>query len=306
MNTRTATRAQPLLEVSFECVPATADVLAELLPQAGALAVTMVDAGDHALLEPAPGETPLWPSTRVTGLFAAETDGGAVLEQLRARLAPAALPPARLAALDDRPWELEWRKHFAPRCIDGRLWIVPSWAEPPPRAAGQAVMTLDPGVAFGTGSHPSTSLCLGWLTGLDLAGRTVVDYGCGSGILAIAAVRLGAARALAVDLDAQARAATDENAARNGVADRVQTHAPGDLPAGDADVLVANILARPLIELAPVLAALLRPGGVLALGGLLAGQAEAVARAYAPWCELAAPRRDQEWILLTGARRPAD
>ena len=163
-------------------------------------------------------------------------------------------------------------------------------------------MRLDPGLAFGSGSHPTTRLCLHWIAGLDLRGRTLADYGCGSGILAIAAVKLGAARAFAVDLDPQARRAAADNAARNGVAERVRTLSPADVAGMQADALVANILAAPLIELAPSLAALLPEGAAIALSGLLADQAGALEDAYAPWFELAERRHDAEWILLAGTR----
>lgn len=292
-----------MLQLSFECPAEVADALAELLPAAGALAVTMVDAGDDALYERPPGRTPLWPSTRVCGLFAADTDSGDVLERLRAGIAPSALPPARLTAIDDKPWELEYRRAFKPRCFAGRLWIVPSWAPAPNLATGQTSMVVDPGLAFGTGTHPTTRLCLEWLARVDVRERLVVDYGCGSGILAIAAVKLGAARALAVDVDPQALEATAANAARNGVAARVTALAPGEADAEVADALVANILARPLVELAPTLASLLRPGGAIALSGLLDDQADGVAQAVAPWLDLVERRHAQEWALLAGTRR---
>lgn len=292
-----------MLQLSFECAPATAEVIATHLAEIGAVAVSLVDAGDAPLYEPAPGATPLWRCTRVTGLFDAGTDSGIVLERLRETLTPPALPPARVSRLEDRPWELECRRDVAPRCFAGRLWVVPSWEATSPAAPGQASMILDPGLAFGSGSHPTTRLCLHWLAGLSLGDCTVVDYGCGSGILAIAALKLGARSAVAVDLDPQALDATAGNARVNGVADRVRAVAPEDVGPVRADALVANILAGPLVALSATLASLVRPGAPIALGGLLAAQVDTVAEAFAPWFELPERRHDEEWVLLSGERR---
>jgi ribosomal protein L11 methyltransferase len=190
---------------------------------------------------------------------------------------------------------------FAPTPFGRRLWVCPKG-----QAAGAAdavAVELDPGLAFGTGRHPTTALCLRWLDGADLIGKTVIDFGCGSGILAICALRLGASRAVAVDRDPQALEATRANARDNGVAERLLACPPGSMPQEPADLLVANILAEPLVELAPRFAALSRPRGAIALSGILCGQSARIQAAYRPWFELDTPRTEEEWVLLTGRRR---
>ncbi len=181
--------------------------------------------------------------------------------------------------LDDRDWERAWMDHFHPMRFGRRLWICPTGGEVTQTDA--VIVDLDPGLAFGTGTHPTTALCLEWLDGHDLHGRTVIDFGCGSGVLAIAALKLGAARAIAVDHDPQAVLATRDNAARNGVADRIEVLHSDDFQAGQADLVMANILANILIDLAPTIAGLVAPGGDLVMSGILRDQADAVAQAYA-------------------------
>lgn len=274
---------------------------AEALVAAGALAVTFTDAGDQAILEPPPGETPLWERVCVTGLFAAETDPERVLLALAA--GPAALPSGRWTELGERPWAELWQAHFQPRHCGGRLWICPSWCDPPdPHAVN---LRLDPGLAFGTGDHPTTALCLEWLADRRLRDMRVLDYGCGSGILAIAACLLGADRATAIDLDPQALAATRSNADRNRIgADRLAVALPEQFAAGaDQDIILANILANPLIALAPRFAEAAAPGASLCLSGILASQTEAVATAFRPWFTLEPATLRDGWARLAGARR---
>jgi ribosomal protein L11 methyltransferase len=247
------------------------------LAAAGAVSVTLLDAADEPVLEPAPGETPLWAQIRVTGLF----DGTADADALRATL-DAALDGGgalRIEPLQDQVWERAWLEHFRPMRFGRRLWVIPG-GQTAELAAGDVAVELDPGLAFGTGTHATTALCLDWLDSLDLAGRRVIDVGCGSGILAIAALKLGAAGAVAIDHDPQALLATRENAARNGVADRLAVLGSDAPPPAPADVVVANILAGTLIELAPQIEAMVRPGGLLALSGILAEQVDDVAAAY--------------------------
>jgi len=247
------------------------------LAAAGAVSVTLLDAADEPVLEPAPGETPLWAQIRVTGLF----DGAADADALRATL-DAALDGGgalRIEPLQDQVWERAWLEHFRPMRFGRRLWVIPG-GQTAELAAGDVAVELDPGLAFGTGTHATTALCLDWLDSLDLAGRRVIDVGCGSGILAIAALKLGAAGAVAIDHDPQALLATRENAARNGVADRLTVLGSDAPPPAPADVVVANILAGTLIELAPQIEAMVRPGGLLALSGILAEQVDDVAAAY--------------------------
>ncbi len=266
---------------------------------AGALSVTVEDAADDPVYEPLPGEVRTWPHNRVSALFPADHDP----EPLRAELAEllgGKVPGWRVEALADRDWERAWLDDFRPMRFGHRLWVCPSDREPPD--PGAVNLVLDPGLAFGTGTHPTTALCLEWLDGHP-APATLLDYGCGSGILAIAGLLLGAASAWGVDLDPQALLATRDNATRNGVAARLQTAPPEALP-GDlaCDLLLANILAGPLVDLAPRLAAHLRPGGALVLSGILPGQAAAVVAAYRPWCgELRRSERDG-WVRLDGTR----
>ncbi len=271
----------------------------EMLEAAGALSVTLTDAEDQPLYEPPPGSAPLWGATRVTGLFSPQTDLVRIQRVLHASLGPRACAHLRLEALLDRVWEREWLRYARPQRIGARLWICPSGFHPPPRA--EVVVRLDPGLAFGAGTHPSTRLCLAWLEQAELGGAEVVDYGCGSGILGIAALKLGARRVWAVDNDPQALLAARANAEVNGVANALRTVAPQTLPAHPgADVVVANILARPLIDLAPRLGALARPHGRLVLAGILAEQLESVAAAYRPWVHLEKPAREGCWIRLVG------
>ncbi len=267
------------------------------MEELGALSVTLTDAEDEPMLEPPPGETPVWTRTRVFVIVTATTETTA----LRRRLEDALGAEVFLEPLEDQPWERAWLDHFRPMRFGDRLWICPSGQEV--EAEGAVVVELDPGLAFGTGTHPTTALCLQWLDGANLEGRHVIDYGCGSGILGIAALKLGAAEVIAVDHDPQALAATRENARRNGVAERLRTLAPGEPLPGGADLLLANILANVLVELAPTLAPLLPAGGELVLSGILEEQAEEVARAYAPRFEFAPWTSLEGWVRLDGVKR---
>lgn len=289
------------LQLIVETDATGAPALAERLEQAGAASVTFQDDADQPLYEPAPGETPLWQRTRVVGLFPAQTDTDALIDHLRAALAPRPLPPYRLEALEDKDWVRAWMDEFKPMRFGERLWIVPSWSEPPDPSAVN--LLLDPGLAFGTGTHPTTRLCLEYLDAHPPVGRDVVDYGCGSGVLAVAAARLGAARVWAVDNDPQALTATQENAERNGVGDRLSVHLPERFAPVATDLVLANILANPLIALAPRIAGLLRPGGALVLSGLLAEQGEAVRAAYAPWIDFRPTAHNEQWIRLDGVKK---
>ncbi|MDQ2696137.1 MAG: 50S ribosomal protein L11 methyltransferase [Pseudomonadota bacterium] len=274
----------------------------DALLAAGAVAVTLEDAADQPVLEPPPGETPLWRQTRVTGLFEPHTDIEVVKRRLCRQLGDAALPECRQRALEARDWVRAWMDNFHPMRFGRRLWVCPSH-QPPPDPAAVNVL-LDPGLAFGSGTHPTTALCLEWLDAAPLDGKTVIDYGCGSGILAIAAARLGAARVAAVDIDPQALIACDDNAAANAVADRIALSLPDQLAVTAADVLLANILAGPLMLLAPHFSTLLGGGGTVVLSGILETQAGAVQAAFAPWFDFAAPRRREGWVLLEAARKP--
>jgi len=288
----------PDLQLTFDVGSADPAPIEEALTSLGATSVTLEDAADNPVLEPAPGETPLWLTIRIRALFQADADRGAIEAGL-VELLPATTTLC-FELLEDRLWEREWLRDFHPMRFGRRLWVCPDG-----QAAGGAHavrVALDPGLAFGTGTHPTTALCLEWLDGSELAGCRVVDYGCGSGILAIAALKLGAAEALAFDIDPQARLAARDNAVRNGVADRLTVAATAPHEPASCDALVANILAGPLTELAGRFATLLRPGGRIALSGVLAEQAETVAAAYGPWFIIGATTVRDGWALLSGSR----
>ena len=291
----------PLSQLEFALGGRDPEAAQDACLAAGALAVTLADAGDDPVLEPAPGETPLWPTVSLTALLPAGADGAAVARAIVDRLGLAAADCV-LHELEDRAWEREWLRDFRPMRFGRRLWICPGGqAAPDPDAV---ILELDPGLAFGTGTHPTTALCLEWLDAAALAGREVLDYGCGSGILALAALALGARGATAVDIDPQALLATRDNAARNRLG-RSLTVLPADaLGGGRFDVVLANILAGPLVELAPRLAELTAPGGRLLLAGLPAAQAGGVAQAYRPWFDMALHACRDGWTVLAGQKRP--
>jgi len=272
-----------------------------VLERHGAVAVTLSDAGDNPVLEPAPGETPLWTDTRITGLFPDATDLELLKEDLLQSFDLLQLPEHHIEALEDRQWEREWLKNFRPMKFGRRLWVSPH------DFAGtfdnDIVIRLDPGLAFGTGTHPTTALCLQWLDSLDLQHKVVMDFGCGSGILAIGALLLGAKTATAIDIDPQAITATRSNAAANRVSERLFTMLDTRDCQQTFDFVVANILAGPLIELAPALSASVRGNGVVALSGILEEQVDTVRSAYSPWFHLRPPVAKDDWVLLTGTRR---
>jgi ribosomal protein L11 methyltransferase len=289
---------------------ATADrveAVEDALLAVGALSVTLADHRDVPILEPGVGETPLWPEVDLIALFDAASDRDATGAALAEQLGDAAPPDFPWEYLEDRAWEREWLQYFAPLRFGEHFWVCPSGMEAPD--PGAIVMHLDPGLAFGTGTHQTTALCLEWLATHAVAQCDVIDYGCGSGILGVAALLLGAARVRAVDIDPQALTATHDNAGRNGIDPaRLLVGEPALLAGAEAaDLLLANILAGPLIELAPRLAALVSPGGHAILSGVLATQAEAVRAAWLPWfTHLGTAQRD-EWcrIDLLRAERPA-
>lgn len=272
-----------------------------LLEAEGALSVTVRDAADQPLLEPLPGETPMWDSARVTGLFEPDCE----IRDLEQRLA-AALPAGTALAIEklaDQPWERAWLEHFRPMQFGDRLWVCPEGQTPEGLDGDSVVLAMDPGLAFGTGTHATTALCLEWLAMQPLSGKSVVDFGCGSGILGIAALLLGARQVTAIDHDPQALLATRDNALKNGVEERlmvVGTDGPAPEP---ADIVVANILATTLMELAAPVTACVRAGGDLVLSGILGGQAAAVADAYRAGFDLDEPAERGDWVLLHGVRK---
>lgn len=289
----------PFVQITLEVGGSDPAPFEDALVDLGAVSVTLEDAADDPVLEPAPGETPLWPTVRLKALFEDGIDAGAIVNALAGRFPGISAP--QLATVEDKAWEREWLKDFRPMRFGRRLWVCPGGQ--PAGDADAVRVELDPGLAFGTGTHPTTAMCLEWLDGRDLRGRTLVDYGCGSGILAIAALKLGAASALAVDVDPQALTATRENAARNGIRSGLAVTADPDLPGASAEVLVANILAGPLVELAPAFAAAVRTGGEIALSGVLTEQVDAVTAAYRPWFDIALMAAREGWGLIGGRRR---
>lgn len=275
------------LTLSLEVDAAVAEALSEALLEAGAHSVALEDAGDD------------WRRQRLSALLDADVDARALVGQAARDAGIRSPPHFESARLEDADWVRETQAQFAPLAIGPRLWIVPSWHELP--AAADAVVRLDPGLAFGTGSHPSTRLVLRFLERTVRGGETVLDYGCGSGILAIAAAKLGAGEVDAVDVDPQALSVTQANSRANEV--RVRALAPEALGAAAFDVVVANILAQPLIVLAPLLAARTRAGGRIALSGILASQAAEVAQAYTAWFDVSVSETEDGWSLLEGTRR---
>lgn len=275
------------------------DRVEEMFLRHGAKAVTLSDAADEPILEPAPGETPLWNRTRMTGLFGKDANLDALRLDLLSTFALQSLPTHHVESLGDRAWEREWLRDFKPLCFGKRLWVSPAHMEV--SEAGAVVLRMDPGLAFGTGTHETTSLCLRWLDQEDVGGKKVLDFGCGSGILAIAALLLGAAHADAYDIDPQAVTATLDNAQRNGVDDRLTASVTAPVT-GLYDVVLANILAEPLKKLASQICERLRPDGSLVLSGILSDQANDVMRAYSPWIRFATPAILGDWVRLDGKK----
>ncbi|QTM01091.1 50S ribosomal protein L11 methyltransferase [Mannheimia sp. ZY171111] len=278
-----------------------AEEISDFLTEIGAVSVTFMDSQDTPIFEPLPGETRLWGNTDVVGLFDAETDMKAIVEALIISTLVTPDFSHKIEQIEDKDWEREWMDNFHPMQFGKRLWICPSWREvPDPNAVN---VMLDPGLAFGTGTHPTTSLCLQWLDGLDLEGKTVIDFGCGSGILAIAALKLGAKQAIGIDIDPQAILASQNNAEANGVSERLQLFLAKDQPKDlQADVVVANILAGPLKELAPNIITLVKSKGNLGLSGILATQAESVCEAYSDHFNLDPVVEKEEWCRITGRK----
>ena len=293
------------VELSFELGPLDPEAAEAACFTCGASAVTFVDSKDDPILEPLPGEFRLWPTTRLQALFAETYEPEPLVALLSALLgvAPTSIS-ARVVA--DRVWEREWLKDFHAMRFGERLWICPHHEQvTDPNAV---VVHMDPGLAFGTGTHPTTALCLEWLdrnglTGNGLAGARIIDYGCGSGVLAVAAVKLGAAEAHCFDIDPQALIATRDNAEANGVEDRVVLHSSAETLPGGVDLLVSNILSGPLCELAPRFAALVRPGGDLVLAGLMEQEASDVTRAYDACFDMHSFGQREGWVGLAGRRQ---
>ncbi len=289
-------------EIEFPLSGLDLGVVEDALAQMGACSITFLDGGDEPVLEPKPGEVRLWSDTLVRALFDGTHEAIRTLGELAQKLGPASASAARLCRVEDRDWERVWLADWKSMRFGRRLWVCPTAAEAP-QEPDAVVVRLDPGLAFGTGTHPTTALCLQVLDAMPLSGRSLIDYGCGSGILGIAALKLGASHVTAVDLDPQALMATRENALRNGVSSRIAVQDVG-APLRSASCVVANILAGPLIELAPLLTDACEPGGDLILSGLLKAQAHAVKAAYVTGFDNVRIVGRDEWCCIC-ARRAA-
>ena len=306
----------PHLELTLRCREADQPRYENALEDVGALAVTLLDAeaetpNERAIIEPGVGEMPIWDAVSLSALFDADADPLVLLAALESFDPALDWTNASFRKVEDQDWVRAWMDQYVPLHFGERTWIV-SWNHALPEGADTpdaAVVRLDPGLAFGSGTHPTTALCLRWLDALAadglLPGRTVLDFGCGSGILALAALKLGAAQAIGVDNDPQAILATADNAERNGVDDRLAVHLPQDAPADTYPIVVANILASALDALAELLASRVAPGGRIALSGILVGQEDALLVRYATWFDDLHVAQDGDWVRIDGVRRAA-
>ena len=274
----------------------------QILFDSDAISISYLDAEDQPVFQEEPGSTPLWDNTFLLCLFNTKTDLGSLLNKLRCNTKVLNNKSLNIELIEDQDWERSWMKDFEPIQFGEKLWICPSWLSPPePNAVN---IKLDPGLAFGTGNHATTSLCLRWLDQADVRGSEVIDYGCGSGVLSIASALLGAVKVHSVDNDPQAISATIDNSRRNKVpGDVLTTYLPEAVPPVHADILIANILERPLIDLSEKFAELVKKGGYIALSGLLEEQIPSLLSCYDRWFDMEAPRVEQGWVLLCGTRK---
>lgn len=291
----------PWLQLAMNLGRLEPDSLQDVLESIGAVAISFSNAGSDPVLEPAAESTPLWARTRVSALLPISFRSDAVADEIQTRLTGADLNSLEFSVIPDHDWQQEWKRHARPMSFGKRLRIWPS--APKKQETGWAEVILEPGLAFGTGAHATTAMCLEWLACTPLEGKTVLDFGCGSGVLAIAALALGARNAVAVDRDDQALQATQANASRNACGDRLGVLTASDLPVNaQYDVLVANILSGTLIDVAPTLSKITAPGANVILSGILDHQSEEIRLAYANWIELSVKNEQDGWILLAGAR----
>jgi ribosomal protein L11 methyltransferase len=293
------------IQLSAIVDPTQAEALEESLLAAGASAVTMVDAADQPILEPALGTTPIWNETRVIGLFSAEEDIDDAQKIARAvfnEMASSDCPNLVAELLENEDWTRKWIENFKPIHFGNRLCVCPSWEETP--NTGAINLLLEPGLAFGTGTHPTTALCLEWLDATNLNEKTIVDFGCGSGILGIAALLLGATKVIAIDNDPQALVATRDNAERNNIQPQnIETYLPEDAPRFEADIVIANILAQPLHDLKDSILSYLKPKGSLVMSGVLSNQSEALAQKYSDQVDIDPIATQENWTRVSGKRK---
>ena len=289
-------------QLSLTCPAAQLAEVEALMMELGALSISLRDAGDEPIYEPLPGDTPVWRESVVSATFAEDSDPEQLAQLLLARLPAPLSQTVTHGSFKDRDWQQSYRQHFKPLQCAANLWIVPSWSAPPDPHA--TIVRLDPGLAFGTGSHPTTALCLAWLAQQELSNLNLIDYGCGSGILAIAAIKLGAGRVLAVDIDEQALTACKSNMEVNAVSpEQILVSQPGMIGETTTDLLMANILAGPLVELAARFAELVIPGGKIVLSGILTSQLKDIQSAYDNCFALDSSRHQGEWACISGQRR---
>lgn len=288
-------------QLSVTCQADQLTLVEDLMLELGALSISFRDAGDEPIYEPLPGDSRVWSESVVTATFAADSDPEALQQLLAVGLPQKLAQSVTHDSFQDRDWELAYRQHFKPIRCAPNLWIVPTWIDPPDPAA--TIIRLDPGLAFGTGGHPTTALCLEWLATQALDGLELIDFGCGSGILAIAAIKLGAGRVHAVDIDPQALDACQSNMAINSVADTaIQRYLPDRFDRQGCDLLIANILAGPLLELLDQFVQLVRPGGSILLSGILESQLHEVQSAYSKYFAMQPARQRDEWVCIAGQR----
>lgn len=292
----------PWLQIRVQSTPEQVPELEDLLLGCGAMVVTFEDVNDDPVYEPELNTTPLWNHTRVTGLFEADAD----IEQIRPLIEEKATElntdlATKIEILEDKDWEREWMDSYHPIQFGKRLWVCPSWRDiPDPDAVN---LMLDPGLAFGTGTHPTTALCLEWLDSIDCQDKSIIDYGCGSGILGIAGLLLGANNMVGIDIDPQAVQATQDNAQRNHIdSSRIEVKLPPYESDLQAEVVVANILAGPLAQLADTISALVATGGQLALSGILSNQAQEVIDAYSPWFTIDSVVEKEDWVRIVATK----
>lgn len=288
------------LSIRLSLPAARIETLSDLLMDLGAESVAVRDAGDVPVLEPAPGTTPLWPQAELDALFPLEVDLAALRMRLHSALGDTHAGGLDVRFVEDADWSHTWRKYSIEHCFGGRLWVLPRDAHLP--GGRTTVLRIDPGLAFGTGGHATTAMCLEWIARQHIDGWSVVDYGAGSGILGIAALLLGARHVVAVDHDPQACLATRANATYNGVvSERITIITPDGLERTTHDLVLANILAGPLVSLAPMLTQLVRPGGALVMSGMLAHQLETVTSHY-PDFTFEPPQTRDDWVMVQGIR----
>jgi len=295
----------PWLQIRIPTLPEHSETIEDALLLAGCQAVTLLDTADQPVFEPIRGTTPLWEHTTIQGLFDQDIDAEALLTSIQKVITDNSIQTGALSTeiLEDKDWEREWMDKFSPIPCGDRLWIVPSWQTPPnPDGVN---LRLDPGLAFGTGTHPTTFLCLEWLNNHIRNGQSILDYGCGSGILGLAALLLGADNMDGIDIDPQALIATKNNAQTNNIGDNQYfvTTEPKEL-SNQYDVVIANILAGPLIDMSANICAYLKQGQPLVLSGILEHQAQSVIDAYENFITFDPIAEKEGWVRLSGKKKP--